>query len=253
MAMEQLDRVQSLVSDVLGDAVLGIYLHGSAVFGGLQARSDLDVAAVISRPSTGDQRRELIERLMPMSGRGDPSGRSRSVELTIVVQGEVRPWRYPPPLELMYGDWWRAEYEAGNFAPWESPNPDLALMLSQVLAVDRPLVGPPPGELLDPVPPGDLRRAMLDGMPGLLADLDGDEANVILTLARICSTLETGRIVPKHEAADRILGQLPAEWRPALARARAVYLGELPDVWRGWASQARGLAHLLEERIVARS
>ena len=89
--MEQLDRVTAVVQEALGEAVMGIYLHGSAVSGGLKPRSDLDVLGVISRPTTAGERRELIEQLMPMSGRGDPSGRSRSIELTLVVQADVRP------------------------------------------------------------------------------------------------------------------------------------------------------------------
>jgi len=251
--MEQLDRVTAVVQEALGEAVMGIYLHGSAVSGGLKPRSDLDVLGVISRPTTAGERRELIEQLMPMSGRGDPSGRSRSIELTLVVQADVRPWRYPPRLELMYGDWWRAEYLAGNFAPWESPNPDLAILLFAALAADRPLHGPPPGELLDPVPAGDLRRAMADSIPGLAADLEGDEANVILTFARMWVTLESGRLVPKDVAADWVLPQLPAEHRPALERARGVYLGQLADDWSEAAGQASAFVAFARERIVARS
>lgn len=247
--MEQLDRVTALVREVLGEAVLGIYLHGSAVFGGLRPRSDLDLLAVVARPTTATERRRLVKRLLRSSGRGDPTGGSRSIELTVVVQADVRPWRYPPPMELQYGDWWRTEFEAGLLSPWESPNPDLAITISQVLAADRPLFGPVPAELLDPVPAADLRRAMLDGIPSLLADLEGDEANVILTFARIWTTLETGRIVPKDEAADWVLTRLPQEQRPTLEQARAIYLGERADDWSTSARQARDLVDHLRHRV----
>ena len=226
-----------LVGDVLRDDVLGTYLHGSAVFGGLQPRSDLDMVAVTRRPTTAEERRELIERLMRISGVGDPAGASRSIELTIVVQTDVRPWRYPPPLDFMYGDWWRPEFESGDSAPWQSPNPDLAITLSQVLAADRPLTGPHPADLLDPVPAEDVRRAMLDGIPGLLADLADDTANVVLTMARIWVTLATGEIVPKDAAADWAMAHLPEVHRPVLVRARAVYLGEAEDRWADLSDQ----------------
>ena len=130
--VDQCDRVVAHVREVLGEAVVGVYLHGSAVVGGLKPTSDLDVLVVTNRSMTPGERRELIRRLMPISGRGDPTGRSRSIGLEVVVQADVRPWAYPPRLDLQYGDWWRAEFERGNFSPWESPNPDLALLLEVV-------------------------------------------------------------------------------------------------------------------------
>ena len=48
------------------------------------------------------------------------------------------------------------------------------------LMANRPLIGPPPDELLDPVPHADLLRAITAGIDGLLADLEPDTANVIL-------------------------------------------------------------------------
>ena len=87
------------------------------------------------------------------------------------------------------------------------------------------------GELVDPVPRADLDRAMLDEIPGLLADLEGDEANVLLTLVRIWNTLGTGAIHPKDTAADWALARLASADREPIARARAIYLGEMPDQW----------------------
>jgi streptomycin 3"-adenylyltransferase len=201
------------------------------VFGGLHPQSDIDVLVVTQRPTTLDEKRALIGRLLPISGRGDPTGRSRSVELKIVVQSDVRPWRYPPPLDLEYGDWWRKEFERGDLTPWVSPNPDLALVLEMVLRANHPLSGRPPAEVLDPIPPADVRHALLDVIPALLDDLDGDEGNVVLTFARIWTTLATGVIRSKDGAADWALPRLPPEHRPVLEHARAIYLGDAAEEW----------------------
>jgi streptomycin 3"-adenylyltransferase len=102
-----------------------------------------------------------------------------------------------------------------------------------VLRADAPLYGPPPATLLDPVPHGDLRRAIAAGVPGLLEGLESDTRNVLLTLARVWSTLVTGDIRSKDAAADWALGRLPAGDRPPLAHARAVYLGQEAEDWSG--------------------
>ena len=227
----QCDRVVAVVGELLREAVVGIYLHGSATSGGLKPTSDIDILVLTNRPMTSDERRELIQGLLPISGRGDPTGRSRSVELKIVVQSDVRPWRYPPPLDLEYGDWWRKEFERGELTPWVSPNPDLALLLEMALQANHPLFGPPPAEVLDPIPRADFRRAMFDSIPALLGFLDGDEANVVLTFARIWTTLATGAIRSKDAAADWALPRLPPEHRAVLEHARAIYLGDAPEEW----------------------
>lgn len=231
MSVDQAERVVMLVREILGDGVIGAYLHGSAAFGGLQPTSDIDLLVVARRPTTLPEKRALIERLLPASGRGDPTGQSRPVELTIVVHGDVRPWHYPPRLDFQYGDWWRAEFERGDITPWESPNPDLTLQLEMALEANHALFGPPPADVLDPIPPADVQRAMLDSIPALLSDLDGDERNVVLTFARIWMTLATGTIRSKDAAADWALPRLPPEHRPVLALARAIYLGEAAEEW----------------------
>jgi predicted nucleotidyltransferase len=228
--VDQTERILAVVRETLGENVVGVYLHGSSVLGGLRPMSDIDMLAVTGRPTTLDEKHALIAGLMPISGRGDPSGASRTVELSVVVQADVRPWRYPPPLDLEYGDWWRAEFERGEL-PWTSPNPDLALLLEMVLQADHSLLGPPPAEVLDPIPRADFRRAMFDSVPALLGYLDGDEANVVLTFARIWTTLTTGVIRSKDAAADWALPRLPVEHRTVLEHARSIYLGDVTDEW----------------------
>ncbi|MFH8289059.1 aminoglycoside adenylyltransferase family protein [Streptomyces sp. NPDC018059] len=218
--MNHLQESVALVDRVLGKDVIGAYLHGSAVFGGLKPASDVDVL-VLSRLSMNErQRRDLLGGLLGISG---ARNKARPVELIVVVQSEVRPWRSPATCDFLYGEWLRPEYEAGK-VPRPEPMPDLALLITMVLAGDRPLTGPRPAQVLDPVPHSDLIRASVAGIPGLLDDLEGDTRNVLLTLARIWTTLATGHIRSKDAAADWALAQLPPEHRPVLEHARHLYL-----------------------------
>ena len=76
-------------------------------------------------------------------------------------------------------------------------------------------------------------------MPALLAELETDTRNVILTLAGIWTTLETGAIRSKDAAADWALERLPAAPRPVLARARATYLGDVEESFSGLEDRIR--------------
>lgn len=213
---EQLDHAVALVREVLGDELVGLYLFGSAVLGGLSPTSDLDLLAVSRRPTTQAERRRLVERLLPLSMR------PRYLELTIVVQSDVRPWRYPPQMDFQYGDWLRDQLERGVIPP-PVPNPDLAALITMTLLYGRPLAGPPPADVFAPVPHEELVRAGVDEIEGILADLDGDTRNMLLTLARIWTTAETGKIRSKDAAADWAIPRLPEVHRPVLERARDGY------------------------------
>jgi hypothetical protein len=59
---------------------------------------------------------------------------------------------------------------------------------------------------------------MADELPSLVADLESDTRNVLLTLARMWTTVATGRIVSKDAAAAWALERLPPSAR---ARSRA--------------------------------
>ena len=229
---QQLDRVVTLVREVFGPDVVGAYLFGSAVLGGLRPESDLDVLVVSTRRTTRAEKQRLVDRLLAISGHRTPAGRWRRVELTIVIESEIRPWRYPPSFDFQYGDWLRGDFERGSLEPWPTTtSPDLAALITMVLLADTPLLGPPPDEIFDPVPHDDLVRAIVSEIDRLLDDLDSDTRNVLLTLARIWSTVATGAIRSKDSAADWALDRLPEEHRAVLARARAIYVGDEEERW----------------------
>ena len=245
---EQLDRVVALVRDVLGHNAVGAYLFGSAVLGGLKPRSDLDVFAVSKRRLTRAETQRLVDRLLAISGRSTAQGMWRRVELTIVVESEIKPWRHPPRREFQYGQRFRAAFESGNLSPWPTEtDPDLAALITMVLLANSPVLGPPPAEIFDPVPQRDLRRAIVGDIDAWLANLDSDTRNVVLALARIWSTLATGVIRSKDAAADWALDRLAEEHRIVLARARAIYLGEEEERWDDIKAQVRPYA----DRVVA--
>ena len=122
---------------MLRDDVVGAYLFGSAVLGGLRRDSDLDVLAVVKRPMTLEQKKGLVRPLLTLSGR---DGR-RHVELTVVVESEIRPWRYPPHMDFQYGDWLRSDFANGKAEPLTTENPDLAILLAMVRRCGEPSSG----------------------------------------------------------------------------------------------------------------
>jgi streptomycin 3"-adenylyltransferase len=240
-----------LVRDVLGhDDVLGAYQHGSAVLGGVQPTSDIDILVITGRLATLVEKRQLVEGLMAISAPFPPPGPERCVELTVVAQVQVRPWRYPPSFDLQYGEWLRRRFEREDDLPLQAAvNADLTTLLTIVLLGDQPLFGPPPKELLDPALIEDCIRAMVSDIDLFIDEFEQDTRNLLLRLARIWQTVVTGIIERKDRAAEWAEERLPSDYQQLLERARAIYLGRQPDEWTDMASEARAAADYMISQI----
>ncbi|WP_030454041.1 nucleotidyltransferase domain-containing protein [Herbidospora cretacea] len=89
--------VASAMAAVIGSRLVGVYLHGSAVLGGFDARrSDIDVLIVCEHPMTADERAAAAERLsndrLPCPAHG--------LELSVVTLPVTRHPTAQPPFEL---------------------------------------------------------------------------------------------------------------------------------------------------------
>ena len=121
----------NLIMESLEDQLVGVYLYGSAVTGGLRPRSDVDILVLTNSSLSLSNRIELAKGLMQISGRPGESSGIRPLEVTVVNQKDVVPWHFPPKFEFMYGEWLREQYEKGDI-PGATDDPDLALLLAQL-------------------------------------------------------------------------------------------------------------------------
>jgi streptomycin 3"-adenylyltransferase len=249
---EQTDQVQAATEALcrlLGDSLLAVYLHGSAVLGGLRPQSDIDLLAVIRRPMADDQRRHLLSALLQMSGLhpAKPDG-PRCIEVIVFHLPANGGPGFPARAEFTYGEWLRNRFEAGEM-PVPTHDPENTLILAQARQAARPLFGPNVAEVLPEIPPTQVRRAMHNALPALLHGLRGDERNVLLTLARMWRTAKTGEFVSKDAAATWAVPQMPVEDAVTLDFARGAYLGFIEDDWNFRWSAAQRAADYLRERV----
>lgn len=246
---KQINQTIKLLKNLLGDDLLGIYLYGSAVQGGLQRYSDLDLFCIINRATTIEEREQLVSGLLDISGIYMKDTKP-PIELTIVVKSDVNPWEYPPNFDFQYGEWLRDDFEKGNLEPWQSKEmPDLAILITQVLLSGKSLLGPEPSELLPQIPYQDFVKAMVQELPELMKNLESDTRNVLLTLARVWHTLATNTIHSKADSAGWVIPQLPNEYQPALQRAKSIYLGLEEENWEDLFQHIKPCAEFLQNKI----
>lgn len=240
-------RPAAAVRDALLDDLVGLILYGSAVTGGLRPESDVDLLAIIAEPLKDDARRRLISELLKVSGRRAHDGPARPVELTVMLS-DVDLW--DPVVQLQYGEWLRDDAVAG-LLPGPHSDPDATLLLAMARDTGVALLGAAPQAILPAVPVDAVRVAIRRALPALLDDLDGDERNVVLTLARMQATLPEGQFFPKDVAAERAAQTAPPSQARMLRLAAAAYRGEAEDDWTQLTSPLQGYVAWVTELIRA--
>lgn len=101
----QLAAARGVLERHLSGAMQSLHLFGSAVAGGLKPRSDIDLLVSVDAPLAEPLRRALMTDLLAVSAWPGSNATLRALEVTVVVHGDVVPWRYPPRREMQFGEW----------------------------------------------------------------------------------------------------------------------------------------------------
>ncbi len=247
--LQQLKDSLELLKMILKSDLLGVYLYGSSLVGGLQKYSDMDLLVVTNRAITSEEKNRLIVHLLQISGIYMKSSKL-PIEMTFVEKKMINPWQYPPRFGFQYGEWLRESFENGIVEPWLNDEmPDLALIVTQVLLKSQTLWGLEPEQLLAPVPYQDFMKAMLHDLNRLATALEHDTRNVLLTYARIWSTLETDAIRSKPAAADWVMKRLPEIYQPVMKRAKSICMGVEKEHWDDIESLIKPCTHFMVNKI----
>lgn len=230
---DQVHDTLSVLESHLGETIQAIHLFGSAVDGGLKPFSDIDLLITVNAPLDDSTRAALMTDLLSVSAfPGTDAGSRRALEVTVLKQEDVVPWRYPARRQMQFGEWLRDDINAGVFEPAVADH-DLAILLTKVRRHGIALYGPAAQEFFDEVPAIDVQRSLLETLSlwNTEADWEGDERNIVLALVRIWYTAMTGDIATKDAAANWALQRLPIEHKQIVIAARDAYLGlEAEDI-----------------------
>jgi predicted nucleotidyltransferase len=204
----QLEELASGLREVLGDRLVGVYVHGSLALGCFNPRrSDLDVIAV-AEGGTSDGERLRLASLFAAPA-------ERPLELHLLRRDDLHPWRHRASFELhWHGD--LVERSPGG-------DRDLAAHVTVARAVGIALLGPPPRELLPEVPRADYLDALRRDLAWTREH--GNELYVVLSPLRVRAALESGELHSKASGAEWAMGRLPPDLRPLVERAHAAYTG----------------------------
>ncbi len=136
----QLSQALNVIEHHLGSTLLAVHLYGSALDGGLKPCSDIDLLVTVTAQLDETVRQALFVDFLEVSASPGQSEALRALEVTIVVYGDVVPWRYPARRELQFGEWQRKDILAGIFEP-ATTDVDLAILLTKARQHSLALAG----------------------------------------------------------------------------------------------------------------
>lgn len=215
-----LDAITDDFRKILGDNMIGLYVHGSIAFGCFTwERSDVDFLVVVRRPLSHEQQTELIRALFGYVQDSPPKG----LEMSVVLEKYCRDFVYPTPFELHFSDAHLADYAADLDGHCRALHgcldPDLAGHFAVTRAVGIAWDGPPTDEVFLPVP----REAVLESILADVTEFGDDSLYHTLNLCRTLAFVRENLILSKAEGARWAAERLPEEYREIAEHALSCY------------------------------
>lgn len=221
-ANEILHLLQTAVQRILGEQLLGMYLHGSLSNGGFDEHSDIDIVFVTKNEVSEDMFSALHAMHLEMAKLDSPW--AHQLEVSYIPQHSLRRFdrsdMLHPHLDRGRGE---VLHRMAHESDW---------VIQRFVLRERGVIitGPHPITLIDPISPDDLRRAIVEVLPLWLGPIleqpsqiskRGYQSFFVLSLCRIFYTLKYGEIVSKAAAANWALEALDAKWKELIERALA--------------------------------
>ncbi len=209
---EYLEAFAIRVRDVLGEELIGSYLHGSGVLGGFNpARSDIDILVVSLHPLTQNQRTRMCQEL---GGVSLPVP-AATLEMSVVTSDTCRTPVASPLYELHVNT--RDNRCADGTG---RTDPDLLLHFAVVQQSGRLIgSGHSPEDVFAPVP----RHLVLEGMAMELEDALSSPNTapeyVVLNACRNLAYDKTGHIYSKIDGTEWVLAHEPTKYKELILSA----------------------------------
>lgn len=211
---------------ILGENLVGVYLHGSAAMGCFnEKKSDIDFLVVVERELSDETKLRYMDMVVRLNDEAPPKG----IEMSMVRKAVCKPFVYPTPFELHFSvthlDGYRAD-PTDYIERMKGVDKDLAAHMTITLQRGKRLYGKEISEVFEPVK----GEFYFDSIWSDVADAeDAVKANpiyVILNLCRVLAYGKEGLVLSKREGGEWGLVHLPGEYQDLVASALRAYMSD---------------------------
>lgn len=222
-AEEILCQIAEEYGRILGENLVGIYVHGSLAFGCFHwEKSDIDFLVVTKEAPTPTEKIELMETLLKL----EPEGPQKGLEMSVVLEENCRNFVYPTPFELHFSKAHTESCKKDVKAYCQNMNGtdrDLAAHMTVIRAVGRVLCGKEIGEVFGAIP----ESAYMDSIQSDIAEAENDiiedPVYVTLNLCRVLAYRREHLVLSKEQGGAWGIRNLPDCYLPVIRSALNTY------------------------------
>ena len=209
--------------EILGENLVGVYLHGSSVMGCFNPqKSDIDLIIVMNHPMSDAEKRAYLDMVVKFNAMGPAKG----IEMSIVLREVCKPFVYPTPFELHFSaghlQWYRDDPD-DYIRRMNGTDKDLAAHFTIINHRGKCLYGATIKDVFAEVPSNDYMDSIWFDVEGAAEEITEYPLYLTLNLARVLAYRQESLVLSKKEGGEWALEHLPAEYHPLITNALREY------------------------------
>lgn len=241
------EKIVKQSKDILGDNLVGIYLHGSAAMGCYNdEKSDIDVLVVIDSGMSDEDKHRYMDMVVELNALAP----SKGLELSIVQKAVCNPFIYPTPFELHFStthlEWYKTnphEY----ISEMNGTDKDLAAHITIIYHRGLCLWGEKIRNVFEAVDEKAYFDSIWSDIECAEEDILRNPVYVILNLCRVLAFKKEKLILSKQEGGIWGLSNIPKKYRNLIQNALDDYASV--GVMKLFGKEAHGFAQYMIENI----
>lgn len=222
---ELLERFTKDTIRIIGNDLVGVYLHGSAVMGCFNPeKSDVDLMIVVDGELSKKTKRAFMDMVVEMNAYAPEKG----IEMSIVRKEVCSPFVYPTPFELHFSNMhigWYTSDPDGYVEHMNGTDIDLAAHFTIINSRGRTLFGKEIKDVFAPVPHEDYFDSICADIEEAPTDILENPVYITLNLCRVLAYKNDSLIRSKAEGGKWGEEHLPEAYRPLIEAALEEYSG----------------------------
>ena len=207
--------------DILGENLVGIYLHGSLAMGCFNHKnSDIDLIIVVNNPLSHNEKRKYLDMV---------TGLDERIEMSIVLRSVCRPFVHPAPFELHIS---RAHLSSYNADPdryikgMAGTDRDLAAHFSIINTHGKKLYSEEISDVFDIISREDYMDSIVYDIGNAADEITENPVYLTLNLCRALAYKRKGLILSKVEGGLWGIENIPGYANFIFSAARSYRSGE---------------------------
>ena len=218
-AMKTLDVIVQIYKNILGENLVGIYLHGSLAMECYTDKSDIDFLVLVKESMDVATKRDIIQAIIHLENLP-----KKGIEMSIVLEKYAKEFIYPTPFELHYSDFHKDKYLCdSNYLCGGFTDKDLAAHFTIIIHKGICLYGKEIENVFSDVPTQHYIDSIVSDIENAKEDIIENTVYITLNLCRVLRYIKENIICSKLEAGNWAIGMVPLQYRKIVEDAVKVY------------------------------